>query len=48
MVVQEMGFPERLAKKAIKRVEIPEPTLIIDMLINGRVSDDEEEAEEWP
>jgi E3 ubiquitin-protein ligase HUWE1 len=38
-----MGFPEKLVKKAIKRVEIPEPTMIIDMLCNGRISDDEDE-----
>lgn len=32
-MVSDMGFPERLAKKAIKRIEIPEPTMIIDMLL---------------
>lgn len=41
-----MGFNEKLAKKALKRIEIPEPTMIIDMLINGKISDDEEEAED--
>lgn len=44
-MVVDMGFPERMAKKAMKRVDIPEPTMIIDMLINGKVSDDEEEEE---
>lgn len=46
MVVNDMGFSERLAKKALRKIEVPEPTMIIDMLINGKVSDDEEEEEE--
>ena len=43
MVVNDMGFSEKLARKAIRKIEIPEPTMIIDMLINGKVSDDEDE-----
>lgn len=41
-----MGFPERMVKKALRKIEIPEPTMIIDMLINGKVSDDDEDGEE--
>jgi len=40
-----MGFSERLAKKAIRRIEIPEPTMILDFILSGKVSDDEEEEE---
>ncbi len=41
-----MGFSEKLAKKALKRIEIPEPTMIIDLILNGKISDDEESDKE--
>lgn len=40
-----MGFSEKIAKKAIRRIEIPEPTMILDFILQGKVSDDEEEEE---
>ena len=45
MVVQ-MGFSERIAKKAIRRIEIPEPMMIIEFILQGKVSDDEDEIDE--
>ena len=45
-MVVNMGFTERIAKKAIQRIEIPEPTMIIDFILQGKVSDDEDDIEE--
>ena len=45
-MVVAMGFSERVAKKAIKRIEVPEPTMIIDLILAGKISDDEEEIPE--
>ena len=45
-MVMAMGFSEKLAKKALKRIEIPEPTMIIDLILNGKISDDEESGGE--
>ena len=42
-MVVAMGFSEKMAKKAIKRIEIPEPTMIIDCILQGKISDDEED-----
>jgi E3 ubiquitin-protein ligase HUWE1 len=44
-MVVSMGFSERIARKAIRRIEIPEPTMILDFILQGKVSDDEEEEE---
>jgi len=44
-MVISMGFSEKIARKAIKRIEIPEPTMILDFILQGKVSDDEEEEE---
>jgi E3 ubiquitin-protein ligase HUWE1 len=41
-----MGFSDRVAKKAIKRIEVPEPTMIIDLILGGKVSDDEDDVPE--
>lgn len=41
-----MGFKEKKIKKAINRIEIPEPMMIIDMILTGRVSDDEDDLED--
>lgn len=40
-----MGFSEKIAKKAIRRIEVPEPTMILDFILQGKVSDDEDEEE---
>jgi hypothetical protein len=32
-MVVSMGFSESMAKKAIRRIEIPEPTMIIDFIL---------------
>lgn len=32
-MVVSMGFSEKTAKKAIKRIEIAEPTMIIDFIL---------------
>lgn len=45
-MVVAMGFSDRVAKKAIKRIEVPEPTMIIDLILAGKISDDEEEIPE--
>jgi hypothetical protein len=45
-MVVAMGFTEGMAKKAIKRIEVPEPTMIIDLILGGKISDDEEEIPE--
>lgn len=45
-MVTAMGFSEKMAKKAIKRIEIPEPTMIIDCILQGKVSDEEDDFED--
>lgn len=45
-MVQAMGFSQRVAQKAIKRIEIPEPTMIIDYILQGKISDDDDEPED--
>lgn len=44
-MVVSMGFSEKIAKKAIRRIEVPEPTMILDFILQGKVSDDEDEEE---
>ena len=44
-MVESMGFSKNMAKKAILRVGVAEPNAVVEALLSGRFSDDEEGVE---